>query len=160
MKVIIFALLALVTSLCVTSAVAGGDDVTRNVSMTMQFVVSIKATWEDCQATVSTPFLHSDRDYNDSAVITVGHCDQAPLTFYVTSGSQDGFSKMDVTVTFYTHQISAMPPQCVIPWNGTYLSPTTLDPSQSPLPGCWTSDSQEGWHPMEFWFWILDWNFL
>ena len=39
----------------------------------------------------------------------------------------------EVVVTFYTSNFPAMPPQCVIPWNGSYLSPRSLDPGETPL---------------------------
>ena len=66
----------------------------------------------------------------------------------------------DVVVTFYTSNFDATPPQCAIPWNGTYLPPRSQDPRDPQLPGCWTSDSQEGWHATDYWFWIMDWDHL
>ncbi|KAK7474104.1 hypothetical protein BaRGS_00034633 [Batillaria attramentaria] len=64
-----------------------------------------------------------------------------------------------VDLTFHSSVIEdASPPTCNIPWNGTYLSPTRTDPRESPLPGCWTAESREGYHMTYYWFRFLEWR--
>ena len=53
----------------------------------------------------------------------------------------------------------ASPPTCDINWNGTYLTPKAAGMS-SPLPGCFTMESREGYHMTYYWFYLLDWNLL
>ncbi|XP_025086073.1 uncharacterized protein LOC112559227 [Pomacea canaliculata] len=115
---------------------------------------------ELCLATVATPQLVNGKTYNETEPIDVKTCDKGKLTFTVNMGSTDRVSKMDVVVTFYTNIILAMPPTCSIPWNGTYLELYTSNTSESPLPTCFVSNSQEGYHTMYYWFRLLDWTFF
>ncbi|XP_064604005.1 uncharacterized protein LOC135469314 isoform X1 [Liolophura sinensis] len=66
-----------------------------------------------------------------------------------------------VEVTFYSYVLQgASPPTCQIGWNGTYLLPTSDDPDHTLLPGCFLSESREGYHMTYFWFYILQWHVL
>ncbi|KAK7474097.1 hypothetical protein BaRGS_00034626 [Batillaria attramentaria] len=138
------------------------SDVTEFDGLVIKFLLTANATQDTvCMATVVTPFLQPNTSWNDTKPIAIGQCDKGPLTYTVKPATDpNSYSKLSVEVTFYTTVISAMPPVCSIEWNGTYVFPQTTDPSESPLPGCWTSDSQEGWHPMQYWFRILEWDFI
>ena len=63
-------------------------------------------------------------------------------------------------VTFYASAIGVQPPSCSILWDYKYLEPQTDNSSGSLLPGCFISDSQEGWHVTYYWFYILEWEIL
>lgn len=66
-----------------------------------------------------------------------------------------------VNITFHSSVIEdAVPPSCIISWDGSYLDPTTTDPRESPLPSCWTRESREGYHMTYFWFRLLEWVFF
>ncbi|KAK7474103.1 hypothetical protein BaRGS_00034632 [Batillaria attramentaria] len=114
-------------------------------------------TGKPCMATVLTPMLKSEKL---SQPVHVGPCDHGPLIFNVTQGGQGSFSQMQVAVTFFSTVIEdAEPPSCQIPWNGSYLNPTTDTANDSPLPACWVQDSREGWHLTYYWIRLLDWEF-
>ncbi len=76
--------------------------------------------------------------YNHHLNLIAGNCilHKFPLT---------GNSKSSVTVTFFS-VIGASPPSCKIEWNYSYREPKTSDPAESLLPGCFVSDSVEGYH--------------
>ena len=56
----------------------------------------------------------------------------------------------------------ASPPTCDINWNGSFITPwpTSTVALTSPLPGCFTMESREGYHMTAYWFYLLDWNWL
>ncbi|XP_035692547.1 uncharacterized protein LOC118427018, partial [Branchiostoma floridae] len=112
-----------------------------------------------CIATIATGRLKPNKGYNETEPLTVGSCDHGPLVYTVAPGLAP--NKMSVNLTFYSSVIEdAEPPTCQIPWNGTYVSPRpNTDPMHdSPLPGCFTMDSREGWYLTAYWFYLLDWG--
>ncbi|KAK7098505.1 hypothetical protein V1264_002781 [Littorina saxatilis] len=129
----------------------------------VRFLVTVNDTWDPngCMATVATPFLVAGMIHNETGQIQVGSCDHGPLDFSVQQGSDDGYSKMHVFLTFHSSVIEdASPPTCNIPWNGTYINPTENNMDSSPLPSCATADSREGYHMTYYWFRLLEWQFL
>ncbi len=77
--------------------------------------------------------------------------------YILHTNSLTGNGKSSVTVTFFS-VIGASPPSCKIEWNYSYREPKTSDPAESLLPGCFVSDSVEGYHVTYYWFHILDWT--
>ncbi|XP_019615454.1 PREDICTED: uncharacterized protein LOC109463181 isoform X1 [Branchiostoma belcheri] len=131
----------------------------------IRFLVTVNDTWDPdgCIATVATDQLLPNKKYNQSEKIMVGSCDHGPLVYTVSNavGSARESAKMFVDLTFYSSVIEdAEPPTCHIPWNGTYVSPRPGKDARddSPLPGCVTSDSREGWYLTYYWFYLLDWG--
>eukprot|EP00058_Branchiostoma_floridae_P013211 XP_002598699.1 hypothetical protein BRAFLDRAFT_95815 [Branchiostoma floridae] len=127
----------------------------------VRFVVTVNDTWnpDGCIATIATGRLKPNKGYNETEPLTVGSCDHGPLVYTVAPGLAP--NKMSVNLTFYSSVIEdAEPPTCQIPWNGTYVSPRpNTDPMHdSPLPGCFTMDSREGWYLTAYWFYLLDWG--
>ena len=67
---------------------------------------------------------------------------------------------------FGSHAVEdASHPTCKINFNGTsYVLPDPMDMEsnglvlKSPLPGCFTGDSREGYHMTYYWFHLLEWN--
>ncbi|XP_066284276.1 uncharacterized protein [Branchiostoma lanceolatum] len=112
-----------------------------------------------CIATIATGKLIPNKKYNETEQITVGSCDHGPLVYTVAPGQAP--NKMSVDLTFHSSVVlDASPPTCRIPWNGTYVTPLpNTDPLRnSPLPGCFTMDSREGYHMTAYWFYLLDWG--
>ncbi|XP_066267528.1 uncharacterized protein [Branchiostoma lanceolatum] len=127
----------------------------------VRFIVTVNDTWDPngCIATTSTGKLVPNKKYNETETIRVGSCDHGPLVYTVVPGQAP--NEMSVNLTFYSSVIEdAEPPTCQIPWNGTYVSPhPDTDPlHDSPLPGCFTTDSREGWYLTAYWFYLLDWG--
>ncbi|XP_078599266.1 uncharacterized protein LOC144874681 [Branchiostoma floridae x Branchiostoma japonicum] len=133
----------------------------------IRFLVTVNDTWnpDGCIATVATDPLVPNKKYNQSEKIMVGSCDQGPLVYTVTNavGTTGKAGKMSVDLTFYSSVIEdASPPTCHIPWDGSYVSPRpNTDPrDDSPLPGCFTMESREGYHMTYYWFYLLDWGWV
>ncbi|XP_076450155.1 uncharacterized protein LOC143286467 [Babylonia areolata] len=141
-------------------------------NITMRFIVTVNATWDplnpdnstDCLSTVATPFLDSSRSINETQPITVGTCDQGALVFGVSNGSQHGYGKMEVYITFFSTKYNYIPPLvCYIPWNGTYLNPTPGKMDRSPLPSCFVTGTvpdpaKKITHTIDYWFRVMDWE--
>ncbi|XP_062502722.1 uncharacterized protein LOC134179782 [Corticium candelabrum] len=122
----------------------------------VQFLVSVNDTWYPdeyhklCIATVKTPQLRPNEKPNMTNSIQVGACDHGPLVFSVQGTQLD--------ITFHSSVIEdASPPSCSINWNLQYNNPTNYGTRYSPLPGCATAESREGYHMTYYWFYILDW---
>ncbi|XP_066284275.1 uncharacterized protein [Branchiostoma lanceolatum] len=127
----------------------------------VKFIVTVNDTWDPdgCIATIATGKLIPNKKYNETEQITVGSCDHGPLVYTVAPGQAP--NKMSVDLTFHSSVVlDASPPTCRIPWNGTYVTPLpNTDPLRnSPLPGCFTMDSREGYHMTAYWFYLLDWG--
>ncbi|KAJ8304678.1 hypothetical protein KUTeg_018261 [Tegillarca granosa] len=135
------------------------DAVTPRDVSSIRFLVSVNDTWGSCLATVATPPLKPGVKHNYTNAIHVAKCDHGPLDYNIMT-SYDGNSQMTVDVVFHSSVIEdAGPPECTIPWNGTYLVPTPKKMDLSLLPGCSIKDSREGYHVTYYWFYILEWTF-
>nr|XP_022333231.1 uncharacterized protein LOC111130447 [Crassostrea virginica] len=122
----------------------------------LQFLVTINTTFNDCIATIKTPWIQPS---TKGEKIFVGGCDEGPLQFDVISDEHEN-DNMIVSLIFHSSVIEdASPPTCKIPFNGTYLIPSAKEPEMSLLPHCFVMDSREGYHMTYYWFKIFDWNF-
>ncbi|XP_064604006.1 uncharacterized protein LOC135469314 isoform X2 [Liolophura sinensis] len=149
---------------------AAGSDIPIRASRfadglrSMRFLISVNDTWAGpggCLATVATPPLTPGQKYNETLPIQIGDCDHGPMTFTVSKTFGQTSDLYHVEVTFYSYVLQgASPPTCQIGWNGTYLLPTSDDPDHTLLPGCFLSESREGYHMTYFWFYILQWHVL
>ncbi|XP_062578551.1 uncharacterized protein LOC134240482 isoform X1 [Saccostrea cucullata] len=123
----------------------------------LQFLVTVNTTFNDCIATIKTPWI---KPSTKGVKIFVGGCDEGPLEFNVLSGQNAANTSMTVHLTFHSSVIEdASPPECEIQFNGTYLVPTAKNPGMSLLPNCFVMDSREGYHMTYYWFKLFDWNF-
>lgn len=114
--------------------------------------------WKLCSSIVaSDPIARKER-----SVVQVGECDQGAVEW---TNSTDPYGNPVLTVTFHSSVVEdASPPSCDIPWTkgGSLVMPS--DPFEndgngalpSPLPGCFTMDSREGFHMTSYWFYALD----
>ncbi|XP_067655925.1 uncharacterized protein [Haliotis asinina] len=151
------AVLVLVLSVCSVNVNLKPEDVTS-----LTFLMSVHAPWSNCFATVKTPVILPMKDWRNVTHVDVGGCDWGPLTFVARNNTSPdspcSTSSMNVAVVFYSTEVAASPPACVICWNGTYLTPHTMWANESLLPGCETSDSDEGYHMTYYWFHIMSWT--
>merc|ERR1711973_208188 len=125
-----------------------------------KFLVGVNDTWGSCFSLVDTPMMAPNRSLH----ITVAKCDAGPLIFQVNkNGRPDGsnqWSKYSVWLEFRSSVIEdASPPTCTINFNGTFVLPGLGgdDERLSPLPGCFTADSREGFHMTYYWFYLYLW---
>ena len=73
---------------------------------------------------------------------------------------ENGKTHTDVDLVFHSHDIEdASPPTCKIQWDYSYKVPSEKNFQSSLLPGCYTSDSREGFHMTYYWFYIIDWMY-
>ncbi|XP_062578552.1 uncharacterized protein LOC134240482 isoform X2 [Saccostrea cucullata] len=123
----------------------------------LQFLVTVNTTFNDCIATIKTPWI---KPSTKGVKIFVGGCDEGPLEFNVLSGQNAANTSMIVDLTFHSSVIvDASPPTCKIPFTGSYLVPKADDREMSLLPNCMTGDSREGYHMTYYWFKIFDWTY-
>ncbi|XP_048733964.1 uncharacterized protein LOC125650062 isoform X1 [Ostrea edulis] len=142
-----------ILALLVTLVVCSSERLQKVSSL--QFLVTVNTTFNDCIATIKTPWL---KPGSKGEKIYVGGCDEGPLNVSVGPEETDSNS-MYVHLTFHSSVIEdASPPSCIIPFNGTYLVPTAIHPGMSLLPNCFVMDSREGYHMTYYWFKIFDWN--
>ena len=121
------------------------------------FLITVNDTWypesfgRKCIATVKTPPQKPGQPRNDTNTIQIGECDHGPMTYQVDKSGM-------ISLTFYSSVIEdASSPSCDIAWNYSYVTPKHPGLKESPLPGCWTAESREGFHMTYYWFYVLDW---
>jgi len=132
-----------------------------------KFLLAVNDTWDPkgCIEMIETEFVPE----HQAPHVIVGKCDSGPLSFTFQNNTTPSiwtdYSQMTLHMLFRSSVIEdASPPTCDINWNGSYITPWPIQSEQivltSPLPGCFTMESREGYHMTSYWFYLLDWKFL
>ncbi|KAL4225419.1 hypothetical protein ACF0H5_016109 [Mactra antiquata] len=134
-------------------------DLSDITNINVQFLVFIGEQYNDCNATVSTPYIKAGQSWNDAPTINISNCDSGKFMFQI---QQDNKTKeLTVTVNYYTKAYSiGPPPSCDFKWKGDYQVPTAKNMELSPLPGCYYHFTDKEDYHSDFMFQMLTWQWF